>query len=88
LSGEQVNEGPREEKQFRWVTIWLMPIPLVLIVAMVVTLALMQFISTEMLDVIVGLTSVIVYVATSVGLRRAIPDIERVRRGKSDTGKG
>jgi hypothetical protein len=73
----------RHISQFRWITVWLMPLPIVALILMVVTLLLMHFIDRSTLQIVLLTVAVIAYTAASVYLRRALPKLEKMFRSDS-----
>lgn len=72
-----MDKNEKSRSQFRWVTAWLMPIPAVALVVMVLALSLMHFMDKTLLQIVLVIVAVVVYVATSVILRRALPTLEK-----------
>jgi len=72
----------RERSQFRWLTIWLMPIPIVILVLLPVALLVTEWFDATWARVSLSTIAVAVYAVCSLLLRRALPSLERSTRLK------
>lgn len=68
--------SPRERQQFRWMTVWLMPIPLTVLVVGAIALALKSSLHEAWARGLLLVVAIGVYLLASRGLRRALPSIE------------
>ena len=75
-----ISKREREISQFRWVTVWLMPLPFVALILLIVGLLSMHFIDRATLRIVLLLVAVIGYPVTSFYLRQALPKLEEMFR--------
>jgi len=78
----------RKRKQFRWLTVWLMPIPAAFLVVVALAWFLRESLHQLWARVLLCVVAAAIYGIGSFVLRRAIPELEKTAGLQDGNSKG